>query len=318
MRWDSPLADDSWRGSVPKDFLDIAAPEAPDGYEAFWRGRYRRVVALDPDPSVRDTGTERNGFRVFDLFYRSTEGVRIGGWVLTPVSGIVRQGFVILRGYGGRSEPDFDLPFWDAIIVFPCARGLGTRSLQPGVPSDVHKHVLHGIESRDHYVHGGCVEDVWLAVSVLLRLRPHVSGRIGFLGISFGGGIGAMSMAWDDRIARGHFNVPSFGNHALRLNLPMDGSGASIRHVLSSTPSALETLAWHDSATAASYIKQPVHCACALFDPTVPPAGQFAVYNALRGPKQLFVLTAGHRPYRQEQEESLRMLREIYDFFDSV
>jgi len=317
MRWDSPSAGDSWRRSVPKNFLEVGAPEAPDGYEAFWRVRYRRAVAIDPDPAVRDTGAERNGFRVFDLSYTSTEGVRIGGWVLAPVSGIVRQGFVVLHGYGGRAEPDFDLPFPDAVMLFPCARGLGMRSLLPGVPSDIYKHVLHGIESRDRYVHGGCVEDVWLAVSVLLRLHPHVFGRIGFLGISFGGGIGAMAMAWDDRIARGHFNVPSFGNHALRLKLPMDGSGASIRYVLSSTPAALETLAWHDAATAARYIKQPVHCACALFDPTVPPAGQFAVYNALGGPKQLFVLTAGHHPYRHEREESLRMLQEIYDFFHS-
>jgi len=317
MRWDSPSAGDAWRGSVPKNFLEVGAPEAPDGYEAFWRVRYRRAVAIDPDPAVRDTGAERNGFRVFDLSYTSTEGVRIGGWVLAPVSGIVRQGFVVLHGYGGRAEPDFDLPFPDAVMLFPCARGLGMRSLLPGVSSDIYKHVLHGIESRDRYVHGGCVEDVWLAVSVLLRLHPHVFGRIGFLGISFGGGIGAMAMAWDDRIARGHFNVPSFGNHALRLKLPMDGSGASIRYVLSSTPAALETLAWHDAATAARYIKQPVHCACALFDPTVPPAGQFAVYNALGGPKQLFVLTAGHHPYRHEREESLRMLQEIYDFFHS-
>ena len=308
-------AGDSWRGTVPKDFLDVGAPEAPAGYEAFWRSRYRRALAIDPEPELRDTGAQRNGFRVFDLAYLSTEGVRIGGWALAPVSGIVRQGFVILHGYGGRAEPDFDLPFPDAVMLFPCARGLGSRSLLPGIPSDVSRHVLHGIRSRDRYVHGGCVEDLWLAVGALLQWQPRVFGRIGFLGVSFGGGIGAMAMAWDDRIARGHFSVPSFGNHPLRLTLPMNGSGASVRHFLSSTPEALETLAWHDAATAAGYIKQPVHCACALFDPTVPPAGQFAVYNALGGPRQLFVLTAGHHPYREEREESRRVLREIHDFF---
>ena len=77
----------------------------------------------------------------------------------------------------------------------------------------------------------------------------------------------------------------------------------------------IELLVGNDAATAARYMKQPVHCACALFDPTVPPAGQFAVYNALGGPKQLFVLTAGHHPYREEREESLRMLQGIHDFF---
>ena len=75
----------------------------------------------------------------------------------------------------------------------------------------------------------------------------------------------------------------------------------------------IELLVGNDAATAARYMKQPVHCACALFDPTVPPAGQFAVYNALGGPKQLFVLTR-HHPYRRGGE-SLRMLQKIYEFF---
>ncbi|MEZ5576382.1 MAG: hypothetical protein R3F44_12440 [Candidatus Competibacteraceae bacterium] len=37
-----------------------------------------------------------------------------------------------------------------------------------------------------------------------------------------------------------------------------------------------------------------MHVAAARFDPAVPPPGQFAVYNALAGPKELFVLRAGH------------------------
>ena len=308
---------ESDRGRIPVDFLRVGAPEAPDGYETFWQARYRRAMAVDPDPAVRDTETTRNGFREFDLSYSSTDGVRIGGWMLVPLSGVVRHGLVVLHGYGGRAEPDWDLPFPDAVMIFPCARGLGMRSLLPDVPSDAYQHVLHGIESRDRYIHGGCVDDVWLAVSALLRLFPQVANRIGFLGTSFGGGIGAMAMAWDQRIHRGHLNVPSFGNHPLRLTLPMNGSGASIRHLLSSTPSILETLAWYDDATAATYVRQPLHCACALFDPTVPPAGQFAIYNALKGPKRLFVLTAGHYPYPEEHQESQRMLREIYDFFPS-
>ena len=51
--------------------------------------------------------------------------------------GMRAAGFVILHGYCGRAEPDFDLPFPDAVMLFPCARRLGVRSLMPGVPSDV-------------------------------------------------------------------------------------------------------------------------------------------------------------------------------------
>ena len=38
----------------------------------------------------------------------------------------------------------------------------------------------------------------------------------------------------------------------------------------------------------------PTHVDCALFDPAVPPPGQFCVYNAIRSPKKLFVRQAAH------------------------
>jgi cephalosporin-C deacetylase len=42
----------------------------------------------------------------------------------------------------------------------------------------------------------------------------------------------------------------------------------------------------------------------ALFDPHVPPPGQFAVHNALAGPRELLVLRAGHFEYPGERAET--------------
>ena len=81
-------------------------------------------------------------------------------------------------------------------------------------------HVLHDIQDRDRYVHGGCIEDIWVAVTAAQELFPSAANRIGFMGISFGGGIGAMALAFEERIQRGHLNVPSFGNQPLRMCLP--------------------------------------------------------------------------------------------------
>ena len=126
-----------------------------------------------------------------------------------------------------------------------------------------------------------------------------------------------MAMAWD-HASNVVISMFQLRQSPFRLKLPMNGSGASSRHLLSSTPSILETLASYDDATAATHVRQPLHCACALFHPTVPPAGQFAIYNALKGPGALFVLTAGHCPYPEEHQESQPMLREVYDIFLQV
>ena len=72
--------------------------------------------------------------------------------------------------------PDLDLPVSRTALLFPCFRGL-SRSARPPVSQDPNWHVLHDLDKRDRYIIGGCVDDLWLAVSVLLILYPWLMGR---------------------------------------------------------------------------------------------------------------------------------------------
>lgn len=305
---------DPTHGYSVNELLKLEPPEPPADFETFWRRRYARAMKVAPKPKLRDTGADWKRWRVFDLSYSSTDRVRVKGWILLPVSGVVRRGFVIGHGYSGRTEPDVHLPFEDAALVFPCFRGLGLTR-HSTISSDPQWHVLHDIQDRDRYVLGGCVEDLWCGVSALLRMCPEVAGHVGCLGVSFGGGIGALALPWDERIQRAHFNVPTFGHQPLRLKLGSTGSAASVQRFARKHPHVLETLRYFDAATAARFVRQPAHCACAKFDPSVAPAGQFAVFNGLAGRKSLFPLTAGHHAYENQAEEERELLREIDSFF---
>jgi cephalosporin-C deacetylase len=158
---------------------------------------------------------------------------------------------VVGHGYGGRDAPDLSLPIAQAATLFPCARGI-SRSSHPAVPGEPNLHVLHGIHSRDSYVLGGASADtVWCAASALHELVPETASRFDYIGISFGGGIGALALPWDRRFHSGHLNVPTFGNHPLRLTLPCVGSGEAIRHHHLQHPDVLEVLRYFDAASAA-------------------------------------------------------------------
>lgn len=294
----------------------VGAPEPPDGFAEFWQHRYQRALEHKPLPSIRDTGEVRAAWRIMDMRYISTHSFPIYGWLLLPEKYDPRRAFVITHGYGGRPEPDYHLPFLDAALLFPCLRGLG-RSARPPISTESRWHVLHDIDKRDQYILGGCVEDVWLGVSMLLRLFPRLEGRIGYLGESFGGGIGALASAWDARIRKVHLSLPTFGNHPLRMELKNIGSGESLqKYHWHHRETARYTLSYYDAATAARFIKQPVHCALARMDPFVPPAGQFAIYNALpEGNKQHFVYSAGHHEYPQKQQEKDLLVQHLEDFF---
>lgn len=316
MSFTHPFDFDPTYGYSVEALLSVEVPPPPTNFERFWQRRYQRARAIAPRPTLVDIGDDEAGRRVFEITYRSTDGIEIQGWLTLAADGIIDRGFVVGHGYGGRMAPDH-LDFERSAILYLCCRGLG-KSTAPPISSNPWWHVLHDIDKRERYVHGGCVEDTWLATSALLRLFPQIEGRIGYLGTSFGGGIGALAVAWDPRIRRAHFNVPSFGNHALRLALPSTGSAASVQRFAERHPDMVRrTLAYYDAATAARYIQIPVHCALALFDPVVAPPGQFAVYNGLAGPKQLFTLSAGHFDYPEKAEESEELMEELHRFFSS-
>ncbi|WP_405686917.1 acetylxylan esterase [Streptomyces sp. NBC_01387] len=289
-------------GRTLDDLLRIPVPAAPDGFDAFWRARYEAAREVRTAPEVGPPEEERDGARVFAVTYTSVGGVRIGGRLVLPAEGPVEHGFVLGHGYGGRDAagPDVPLPLPGSAALLPCVRGMGDRSLLPDVPATSGAHVLHGIGSPETYVIGDCVADLWCAASALLELVPDLaradgSGRgLGYLGESFGGGLGALALPWDERFTAGQLTVPTFGNHPLRLTLPCAGSGESVRTYHRAHPEVTEVLRYFDAATAATRVRVPVLVAAALFDPSVPPPGQFAVFNGLAEAGELHVLAAGH------------------------
>ena len=295
--------------------LAVAAPPPPADFAPFWRDLYVRARSVQVAPTLREFAACPPSHRAFEVEFTSLDGFRVGGWLTWPRHEPVERGVVVGHGYGGREAPDFDLPFRRAAVNFPCARGI-SRSARAELPSDPNAHVLYGIERRETYLHGACAADtVWCAASALLELFPAAARRLDYMGISFGGGIGALALPWDGRFHRAHLNVPSFGHHPLRLTLPCVGSGEAVRRYQHHTGQALETLRYFDAAVAARYLEIPVHIAAARFDPAVPPPGQFAIYNTLAGQRELFVLQAGHFEHGGLAAEQSRLQDALRYFF---
>ncbi len=291
-------------------------PQGPPGFDAFWRARHTRARAVDPRPQLTESASQHPAWQVHDITYPSTDAFPIGGWLMRPRSGPVRRGLVVGHGYGGRDGPDFDIPVTETAVLFPCFRGL-SRSRRPPISDDPAWHVLDNIESPERYILGGCVEDLWVAVSVLVSLHPEVDGRIGYAGLSFGGGIGALAIPFDDRIDRGHLEVPTFGNMPVWLSLPTTGSGQSVQRYRETHPAVLDTLALFDAGTAAMRIQKPMLMAVARFDPAVAPPCQFSVANALptSTPHETVILDAGHVDYPGQEEQHALLSDKVRQFF---
>jgi len=279
-------------------------PEPAD-FDAFWQDLALRARAIAPTPALEPSTIA--GAQV--VRYTSLGGIRVGGWLVLP-EGQPRSAVIVAHGYGGRAELD---PRWapaDAAVFYPMARGMAELSLVDGIPSFSKDHVLHGIESRETYVHGGCAADIWCAVNALEHVletplgERHGGLRLGYFGPSFGGGIGAMAVPWDERIDAASLYVPSFGSNVARLATDCVGSGAAVTEWVAQHPEAWTVLDYFDAATAAARLRVPTIVAAAREDPSVPPVGQFAVADAVLPQfRTLISMTAGHREYPQEAAE---------------
>ena len=294
--------------------LRVPAPEPPPDFADFWRQMYADARAVATRPTLVRPARGSKDVEAWHLEFTTLGGLRLKGWLTRPKGRPVTRGVVVSHGYGGRLRPALSLPIEGAAAIFPCARGL-PRSRVRGIPPVGGKHVLHGIDSRETYVHGGCAADIWCAATALTELVPEAAARLDYIGGSFGGGVGALALPWDDRLRAAHLSVPSFGNHPLRVTLPCVGSGESVRLLHQKRPEVLDVLRYFDAATAAQHVRVPVHVAAALFDPAVPPPGQFAVFNALPEPKELFVLVAGHYDHPDSAAENVRLRASLERFF---
>jgi cephalosporin-C deacetylase len=255
----------------PKDFVD------------FWQDTYRQARSQEDalEVEMRPVEVRTRSVRVYQITYRSWDGLRTGGWLVEPGTGDPQGLMVHGHGYGGVDVPVHGWARRGFAVLFVCARGF-SLSAQRNLPDHAEAHVLHGIHSREAYILRGCVAELWHAATVLLQRYPAARHSLVFYGVSFGGGLGALMLPWDDRFQRAFLGVPTFGHHPLRLQFQRGGSGLSVREYWLAHPDVEAVLPYYDAATAATHIRIPVLTEVALFDPCVCPPGQWAVANAIR------------------------------------
>src|SRR5690606_19058458 len=159
---------------------------------------HERALAVEPRVRrVREISREP-GWRLSEVRFTSTDGLDLGAFLLEP-DGDVERLVVGLPGYGGAQEPLHPLRRLAVAELTRAPRGLPELGGPPGIRTAAAEHVLHGISSRESYVIGGCVQDVWVAITALQELFPR-AGRVDLRGGSFGGGLGALALPWDERI----------------------------------------------------------------------------------------------------------------------
>ncbi len=279
-------------GFSKRELQDIPVPDCePADFVSFWEKFHKEVSSSKIQIlSKREIWSPEASVDIWEVFFLSHGGVRIGAWVLRPEKSA--GGLVNCHGYGPSPWFGVQLAKEGLTCIYPCIRGAGLSS-HHDIPWEPRKHVLYRIDSKDEYVLKGCVADIWNAASVLLELFPDCADNLNYEGSSFGGGMGALSVPWDKRFKTASLDVPTFGNNPVRMKYKSAGSGEAQRLHLEKHPEAMAVMNYFDAAISAKYISAEVLCSPAYFDPVVLPVGQFAIANALKR-VELYPIPVGH------------------------
>lgn len=277
-------------GYSEKELLAMTAPDTePADFKEFWQDVYLQAMALSTKVKMREIWSPEPGVKCYELRYKSLDGLDVGAWLTRPENS--KGGIVVGHGYGGCPAPSLVKDF---TVIMPCSRGF-SLSNNIDIPWLSNAHIVHEIESKETYVLKGAVADIWHAASVLLELFPDTQENLNYSGGSYGGALGALSMAWEKRVKACYLNVPALGNFPSFFNFKCAGTGNVLQAYHQEHPEVSEVLAYFDAATAAGYINIPTLITPALFDPVVLPPGQFAINNAI--PEQYrktVILLCGH------------------------
>ncbi len=93
----------------------VGAPAAPDGFDAFWQGKYEAALAVPVQVERKPSSLTDPRWCVEELRYVSTDGVRIGAWLLTPKNDPVRQESSSGHGNGWSRWSGLRFPVTDAV-----------------------------------------------------------------------------------------------------------------------------------------------------------------------------------------------------------
>lgn len=295
-------------GYTKAELLAVGAPSRePERFEAFWVNLYERTLdtelKLERLPSRIKAGDD---WLVEELKFDTLDGFRVGAWLVTPKKSPIKKLIVHGHGYGGRGGPGPDFVS-EAANLYPCAPGFHL-SASPDLPhNDCNRHVLHGIESRHTYIFRNCAAAWWSSATALIHLFPEQANDLRYYGWSYGGGMGALMLPWDQRFRCAELGQVSFCHHPFRVLCDNHGSGEAVNRHYSKYPHIMDVLDYFDAAYSCKRLKIPTVVAASLFDPYVCPPGQFCAFNVMPGPKWLSVFPTGH--YHQPHPDDDKALR---------
>jgi cephalosporin-C deacetylase len=295
-----------------------AAEPKPDDFDAFWKAKLDQLNTIPMNAVVAPGESGRAGVEWSTVKMNNVNGSHVYAQMAKPA----HEGkFPALVIYQWASPP---YPLQKSWVTERAAEGWLALNVEPhDVPADmpqpfydalpaiIKQYNTIGTLSRDESYFLRMYLGDYRAIEYIAS-RPDWDGKtIVVMGTSMGGQQSFVTAGLNPRVTHLIVNVPSGADVTATLH----GRGASYPNWNVSRPEVLKTARYFDTINFASHITARSLVAMGFIDDVSAPAGVFAVFNQIQGPKEVVPMiesphnhlatAAQQRPYVKRSTEWL-------------
>lgn len=273
--------------------------------ESYWQTTLTEAEQQPLNPEMIPVEYPVPEIRAFSARYTGWQGASVAAWYLRPSGSGPFPAMVFYHGYTRSKEGIYGYLPWvlqGYAVLAVDVRGQSGETADTTTYSNGHARgwMTKGILSEYEYYYRGVYVDAVRALDFLAGQPDVDMARVGLTGFSQGGGLSLAVAALDDRPALTMPGMPFLCHFERPLQIsrayPYWEFADYLRDYPQRTERVFRTLSYFDNLNLADKITCPALISVGLIDEICPPSTVFAVYNHLRGPKQIAVF-----PYHQHE-----------------
>ncbi len=269
--------------------------DMPEDFMAFWEAG-RKQIANNPVKLEKDKRSNAR-YTVYYVTVKTLHDETLTGYLTIPAGKGPFPVYITVPGAGpGVSGPSY----W-------CAKGVISLAMNvhkfPTADNDAEqkarytantkgkpRYSIWGVGSRDTYFFRSVYVGIDRVINYVAAMPEWDKKHMVIDGSSQGGGAALLLAGFNQNITALAANVPSMSDHG-----GYKSGRASGGPRLSKTENVDAYAPYFDAGNFAKFIKVPALVSCGFLDTTCSPSSIYAVYNQLKGPKQMIhVPLEGH------------------------
>jgi cephalosporin-C deacetylase-like acetyl esterase/lysophospholipase L1-like esterase len=284
----------------------------PRDFDRFWKGKIAQSRRVPLDAQLVAGNSDRPGVEYFTLRMKHSDGSEIHGQLARP-AGPGRFPALVIYQWAGKPYP-----LEKAWVTERAAQGWLVLNIEPhdvlpdqpqayydALPEELKNYQNIGRGDREHNYFLRMYLADYRAVEYLASRPDWNGGPLVAMGTSMGGQQAICTAALNSKVTALVAHVPAGAD----LLGALHGRATGYPFWPADDPAVQRTAPYFDTVNCASRVKVPALVSMGFVDTVTPPVGIWAMFNELRGPKEVVPLVDAAHNHQSTAEQQAAYTR---------